>query len=78
MYSKLANAQFESGDIDDAYNNALKTLERLELDSRDNKEIKKTVEQLKNTSQIFNLKEDMVHYQNSMDMCLAMLKDDWL
>jgi len=36
------------------------------------------VDQLKNTGQIFDLKEDIVHYQNSMDMCIAMLKDDWL
>jgi hypothetical protein len=27
---------------------------------------------------VFDIKEDVLHYNNSIDMCLMMLKDDWL
>ena len=27
---------------------------------------------------MFDVREDVVHYNNSIDMCLVMLKDDWI
>lgn len=36
MLGKLAHAQLESGDIDEAYSNALKSLENLEMSSENN------------------------------------------
>ena len=39
VLGKLAHAQLESGDLDEAYNNALKSLEKLENNSKDDKEI---------------------------------------
>lgn len=40
--------------------------------------MKKTVCQLKKNAAVFDVREDILHYHNSIDMCLRMLKDDWL
>lgn len=47
IYSKLAYAQLECGDLQQAYNNALKSLEYLEDTSKNNEDIQKTVNQMK-------------------------------
>lgn len=78
IYGKLAYAQLECGDLEEAYNNALKSLENLEHVSKNNEDIKKTVCQMKKNIEVFNVREDYLHYHNSIDICLQMMKDDWL
>lgn len=62
IYGKLANAQLQSGDLDSAYDSALRSLQamnRTDLSEKMQKQILKC-------ASIFDQKEDLVHYEGSM------------
>ena len=78
-HGKLANALLENGQYDEAYQNALKSLDLLERNelTGTKKEMMTKVKIAQGSSNIFCYREDYVHYYKSISRAFKLLGDRW-
>lgn len=78
VYAKIANAQLESGDLEEAYSNALLSLQELSKHPEDDRQVQESYAKYESNKDIFDAKEDFIHFQATVDKYIRILGEDWL